>query len=152
CQDKEAFTDYFQVSGRGGSGGMTVRIGPSLVYLARVYRFAQALIARQQVVPTVAKDADGWFAQWKPIFVGEDAARFSTLAKTLPAACRALTEGSDPPETPPSLALEAILTRLCDSLMTPPTPASKSGRKPIAPKFDSLHDQWLYALQSPEAT
>jgi hypothetical protein len=152
CQDKEAFTDYFSVSAGDNRADRTVRIGPSLVYWARVLRFAQALVARQQVVPTIAKDEGGWYALWQPVFVGEDAARFGALAKAMPAACRAQTEGTERPETPPAPALEALLTRLCDALMTPPAVAPKPGRKTITPKFDSLHDEWLHALQSPEGT
>ncbi|WP_395089089.1 DEAD/DEAH box helicase [Armatimonas sp.] len=135
CQDKEALEPG-------------VRLGASLAYWAAVFRFATALTLRQQLIPGIVEDKGEWFAQWQPVFAGEDARRFAALAKAMPGVCRALTQitqSSEPPQKPASAVLERVLTRLCDTLVRP----TSSPKKPR--EFASLHHQWLHALQASDS-
>ncbi|WP_394796671.1 DEAD/DEAH box helicase [Armatimonas sp.] len=119
-----------------------VRLGASLAYWATVFRFATALTVHQQLITGVMEEEGEWFAQWRPVFTGEDARRFAALAKAMPGACRALAQGNESPQKPASQVLERVLTRLCDTLVRPST----SPKKPR--EFASLHHQWLHALQA----
>src|SRR5262249_4980800 len=99
----------------------------------------------------------GWRACWRPVLAGADGQRARQLAGVMPAACRALGRGADaPPERPAAAVLAAFLGDMVDALVRPTTSAAvtpagrpRRGRQ-AAPAFDSIHDRWLHALQSPD--
>ncbi|HKA55638.1 MAG TPA: DEAD/DEAH box helicase [Candidatus Binatia bacterium] len=135
-----------------------VVVGNDLVFWATALRCAGALVARQQFLPGVTEDNDTYHACWRPIFTGPDADLLAKLAKAMPPVCRALTrEAVAPPQTPALSVLSAFIGGIVDHLVRAPLallPAPRtSGRehkkKPSA--FDSVHDQWLHTLRSPDA-
>lgn len=132
--------------------------GASLTYWATALRFAGALTARQQFLPDIEFKDGGSRALWRPFYGGADIERLSKLAEAMPDACRALTsvEAALPPDAPKITLLRSFLNEACDWLIrssVAPEPYVLEPRrktKRSAPKFDSLHDQWLHALRSPE--
>ena len=137
-----------------------VLIGSTLCYWAAVMRFAGALVARQQFLPGLEKASGGYRACWRPVLTGSEADAASALAHAMPGACRALsTEAETPPETPAIRILADFLAEICDTLVRSapaqslsfPTAVTPRARKAKATaSFDSLHDQWLFALRSPD--
>ena len=134
-----------------------VIVGKDLRFWAMAMRFAGALVARQQFLPGLTKDNENYAACWKPVFAGCDADLLAKLAKAMPQVCRALSrEAIAVPQTPSALVLSGFIGRVVDRLVRlsaavrPLSIAIKRGRKKNVPAFDSVHDQWLYALGSPD--
>ncbi len=125
-----------------------VLLGDSVAFWAQAYRFAAALVAREQFLPGLADTAAGWRAQWEPVFIGDDAERLAGLARAMPHACRALSESPQrAPESAPADLLRRRLGSFTDDLVR----TAIAERKPAAaPRFDSVHDRWLHALRSPD--
>ncbi len=128
-------------------------VGYDLRYWSTAMRFAGALVARQQYLPSIAQTADGRRAQWEPIIAGPDVERLANLARAMPPACRAVgEEGAPAPSIPAREALASGVGYLLDALVRRaamdlvPTPAPR--RRKSAPPAGSLHDQWLAALHS----
>ncbi len=133
-----------------------VVVGATLAFWARALRFAGALAAREQFLPDVQQMGQSWRARWRPVLAGDDARRSSQLAQAMPAACRAIgRDDAMPPDQPAAALLGAFLETMVDALVRAAGPAAsvvlpaRRGRKP-APAFASVHDQWLYALRSPD--
>jgi SNF2 family DNA or RNA helicase len=130
-----------------------VLIGSDLAYWATVLRFAGSLVARQQVLPGVRLVDEEYRACWQPLLTGPDVQRVAQLARALPHACRAFT--NDPAQATASTeVLQEFLDTLVDHLVRFGAGAEPRARSPRQGRqeFDSLHDQWLYALRSREAT
>lgn len=130
-----------------------VLIGADLAYCAAVLRFAGALAARQQVLPSVRLEDDEYCACWQPLLTGADTQRVTQLARAMPHACRAMT--ADAAQVPAAAdVLEELLNTLVDHLVrfaaAPPT--VQRGPRKAKQAFDSLHDQWLHALRSTSTT
>ena len=136
-----------------------VLIGSTLCYWASAMRFAGALVARQQYLPDLEKAEAGYRAVWRPILAGPEAEALTQLARAMPAAGRALSrEAGAAPETPAVRVLTDFLAEACDYLVrstaaqgmaAASVPPART-RKPKTVTFDSLHDQWLYALCAPD--
>ena len=139
-----------------------VVVGADLTYWADALRSAGSLVARQQVLPGLRAQEDGYRALWEPVFAGEEARRLAELAKRMPAVARALSgpDTSTPPETPAVSVLQSFVTASVDHLvrsaslvqLSPRQPLTKSGRgrRKAKPAFESVHEAWLYALRSPD--
>lgn len=138
-----------------------VIVGKDLAFWTTAMRLAGALIARQQFLPGLSKNGGTYRACWKPVFAGDDSALLAKLAKAMPHVCRALTgDAVSPPEIPSMSVLSGFIGEMVDQLVRSsiaaagvrlkPAPASKHRRRKNAAAFDSIHDQWLYALRSPD--
>jgi SNF2 family DNA or RNA helicase len=135
--------------------------GVTLTYWVRAARWAAALVSAEQFLPSVRQAEGVWIARWQPIVTGPAVRQRSQLAQAMPAACRALTPDSEqPPATAPVDVLNGFLDLVVDTLVRdssagvrPPDTSAKPrrGKKPAA-AFDSVHDQWLHALRSPDGT
>jgi SNF2 family DNA or RNA helicase len=122
-------------------------IGKDLAFWAQALRFAGALVAKQQFLPGVQQTERATYARWQPVFAGADAQRRQTLAKAMPQVGRALSRQADaPPATPASSVLDHFLEEAVDYLVRSSLSTSP-GAKPKT--FESLHDQWLFALRWP---
>ena len=135
-----------------------VVVGKTLAFWTRAFRFAAALVARQQFLPGVRQQGKEWRACWQVVLAGPDAAHFSQLVRAMPHACRALTRSVDaPPDTPAETVVRTFLDTFADHLVRPGAgpaaplkPARPTRRKTPAKTtaFESVHDQWLHALRS----
>src|SRR5437867_4997029 len=132
-----------------------VSLGGDWTFWANALRFASALVTRQKILPGLANCDGTWRACWNAVVTGADAERLEQLARAMPHACRALSDDtSRPPASPAVATLTGFLHEVVDWLTrcgpalarTMPPPSQRKGR----PRFDSLHDQWLHALRSPD--
>ena len=132
-------------------------IGRDLAFWTVAMRFAASLTARQRFLPGLTGIQGTYYAGWEPLLSGADDPA-AQLAARMPPACRVLTlDDHSGPLRPASTRAGDFLGRIVDQLvrLAPPTTqeASKDQRGRQATKvteFDSLHDQWLHALQSPD--
>lgn len=135
-----------------------VIIGKDLAFWTVALRFAGSLTARQRFLPGLTEIQGTYYARWEPLLSGTDCGVAARLAALMPRVCRVLTpDGSFPPERSAAEVLEDFLGRMLDLLVRFPGPSDpepdKIRRGRPARKtsgFDSLHDQWLHALQAPD--
>ncbi|MFZ2087908.1 MAG: SNF2 helicase-associated domain-containing protein, partial [Desulfobaccales bacterium] len=134
-----------------------VIIGKDLAFWAQALRFAGALVARQRFLPGLQESEGTFRAWWEPVLTGSDSGVATKLAGLMPRVCRTLTpDESSPPVRPAAKVLDGFVGWMVDHLVRYPTPAAepaparrgRPARK--APGFDSLHDQWLHALEAPD--
>ncbi len=131
-------------------------MGQDVKYWTIALRFAGGLTARQHFLPGVTEKDGQFHAVWEPAIAGEDSQRIASLAQALPAACRALSRKDDSePNIPPESVLADFIGTAVDALVR--FKKSAVGEKSIAhptspPAFDSIHDQWIYALSSSSGT
>jgi SNF2 family DNA or RNA helicase len=134
-----------------------VVIGKDLAFWAAALRFAGSLAARQRFLPGLKEIQGTYYARWEPVLSGNDGKVAARLAVLMPTACRALTPEADAsPVRPAAEVLDGFLGRMVDHLARFPAPTAAPAQaqrgRPAkkAPGCDSLHDQWLCALQSPD--
>ena len=135
-----------------------VIVGKDLRFWMTAVRAAGALVARQQFLPGLRRLNGAYYARWQPVFSGPDVGLPSRLAQAMPQVCRALTrDAASPPTAPAAAVLSAFIDQMVDQLVrgmpaaAPEVAKPRRGRPPkpkSATRFDSLHDQWLFALQS----
>ncbi len=125
-----------------------VFIGSSLQYWTAAFRFAAALVARQQYLPTLV-DVGTWLAKWDPVFTGDDSQRLARLAAAMPSACRAIElEGDPAPECDPVALLRGIVASLVDHLVrTAPVPPAAALPPQERRRKTPAADAWIAALR-----
>ena len=126
-----------------------VFVGTDLRFWAEdALRFAAALVARQQFLPSIAAiDQAEARAVWAPVCAGDDGERLITIAARMPGSARAATAPEAPaaPDDPPVDVLRGALTMLLDQLVR----AAIRTTDRTAKRHDSnAHDLWLEALLS----
>ena len=129
-----------------------VFVGRDLAFAAAALQFAAGLVVRHHYVPSVEEREGAYRAVWLPVIEGPDADRLTALARAMPAAGRAI--GMDT-KRPPALSsadlLRGFVTAVVDHLVRAASRDDADTAKRDR-TFDSLHDQWLHALRSPDAT
>jgi SNF2 family DNA or RNA helicase len=129
-----------------------VLVGPDLAFAAIALQFAAGLVVRQQVVPSVEERGSAYCAVWRPVIEGPDAERFTALARAMPAAARALsTDETAPAPTTSAARLRSFVDAIVDHLVRTSNRDGADGG-PRDRTFDSLHEQWVHALRSPDGT
>ena len=132
-----------------------VIVGKDLAFWVTALRWAAALIAKENFLPSMIEGNEGYLARWEPIFSGPDGARLSQLAGAMPASGRALKwEESSPPDRPSISVLKDFIALAVDCLIRSSVIRAKTA-EPLrwSPQkkgkdFESLHDQWIHALSS----
>jgi SNF2 family DNA or RNA helicase len=134
-----------------------VLIGKDAHYWVAALRFAGSLTARQRFLPGLKEVRGTFTARWQPVLSGSDRGAAVRLAGLMPRVCRALASDAAAPARPAAAVLEDFLGGMVDQLvrMSPqaaPEPAKPRRGRPAKPAtgFDSLHEQWLNALQTPD--
>jgi len=113
-----------------------IMVGPDLAFWVAAMQFAGALTARQQFLPGLVREEDGYHARWRAAYTGRDDERLHALAAAMPAAARAFT-----PEIPAVHLLGGFLDSVVDTLVRAGSSGGSTG---------VLHDRWLAALNSPD--
>jgi SNF2 family DNA or RNA helicase len=141
--------------------GPGVAIGATLAYWSIVLRFAGALTAREQFLPSLRPQGETYRACWQPVLSGADSQRLGQLADIMPPACRAVAAADVPPERAALSVVTDVVENLVDALVRSAAalrapvalsvvrPSGRRGGK-TSPAFASIHDAWLQALRSPE--
>ena len=132
-----------------------VSVGGDGTFWANALRFASALVTQQKMLPGLAKSEGTWHARWNAVVAGADAERMEQLARTMPHACRALSgDASRPPAIPAGATLTGFIDDVVDYLTRCGPEVDRAAPLPVRRKaksrFESLHDQWLHALRSPD--
>ena len=135
-----------------------VVIGKDLAFWAQALRFAGSLAARHRFLPGLQENQGAFRALWEPMLTGTDSDAAIRLAGLMPRVCRSLTpDVVSPPKRPAAQVLDNFLGRMVDQLIrsaaltaTEPAPVRRGRPARKAAGFDSLHDQWLHALQAPD--
>jgi SNF2 family DNA or RNA helicase len=128
--------------------------GADVRWFAEAMRASMAFLNRQCYLPGVREEAGAIRARW--VLVLDDAGREHVLklAGRMPGACRCLSEEgvSSPRDGSPRAVAEQFIADAVDSFVSEANaPQLVSTRKRKA-SFDSVHDAWLEALCSPDAT
>ena len=111
-----------------------VVVGPDTAFWVAAMQFAGALVARQQFLPGLVREEDGYHARWRAVCTGRDDERLHALAAAMPPAARAFT-----PEVPAIHVLGGFLDSIADAL-------ARAGLRPG--NTGVLHDRWIAALTS----
>jgi len=131
-----------------------VIIAPTLAFWASALRFATGIITREQFLPDLVWEESSWRARWIPHLTGKDATRFDHLARAMPHGCRALADSHMiAPTRSASDTLRAFLSVVIDALVrgrSSRTESETASSRLKRPKFDTVHDEWLYALRGPK--
>ncbi|MBI1902030.1 MAG: DEAD/DEAH box helicase [Planctomycetia bacterium] len=129
----------------------------SLSFLAQLLRHAGALVTRQQFLPGLRQEQGKWFARWEPVLSGGEGTSLAELARQMPPAVRAIAADGEAnaPSRPAVEIVNDAIGRLVDCLVRGSRQAAAAEGAPRSTKrqarrFDSLHDQWLFALGSPD--
>ena len=124
-------------------------VGDDLAYWGEAFLFAASLVARQRFLPGIILQDGEYRALWQPLLTGEDAERAAATTRSMPASAGALTAAgaAEPPALSPAAILGDFLAETVDHLVRSRHDRRTSRLRP-ASAFDSLHDQWLYALGS----
>jgi len=121
-----------------------VFVGVDLGFAVDVLRFAAALVAREQFLPGIEESDGVWRAVWTAVLAAEDGPRIAALARSMPAACRAVGGSPDaPPEVETEPLVRALVGAFVDHLVRTPRRTDVRG-----PRRNSLHDEWVRALFS----
>ena len=136
-----------------------VIVGDDLAFWTLAMRFAGALVARQKFIPGISESNAVYRSRWEPVFSGDDVERLARVARTMPAAARAMSrETTSPPAVAPARVLSGFVAETVDRLVrsrpsVEPRPGEpKRRRKEKPPAFDSVHDQWLHSLRSADGS
>ncbi len=125
-----------------------VVIGWDLAYWSAAMRFAGAITARQQFLPSVVKEDGKHHARWQPVFIGQDAERFQKLARAMPHICRAMTAAKAEVQTPPDTAAASVLSEFVAVIVDHLARVDREQAPKTKRSIDTLHDQWLNALRT----
>ena len=120
--------------------------GADLRYWAEdAFRFAAALVSRQQFLPGIAIGQDEARAVWEPVFTGDGGERLAVIAARMPGAARASTalDVTAAPDQPPIDVLRQMVALLLDHLVR--SAITMTGRATNG-DGQSAHDLWLDAL------
>jgi SNF2 family DNA or RNA helicase len=134
-----------------------VLVGSTAAYWSAAARFAGALVAQQQFLPDVQRQSGKWRACWRTALSAADRQRLGSLARAMPAACRAVSETEDAPDARPAAAVlgefvDAVVDALVRGAAAPPLVAIPGRLRKARTGFDSIHDQWLHALRTGDGT
>jgi len=140
------------IRNRTSIAGMAV--GPDLACWADVLRLAGSMVARQQILPDMAKGRAWYRGVWRPVFMGRDNERFAALARRMPPAGYALESARSriKPVRSPEAALRPILTEFVDHMVRSTASAAVSAGYARQKHFDSVHDSWLHGLRTGDDT
>ena len=128
-----------------GDRAVDVRPAASVRYLVELVRYAEELVDRARVLPTIEPRDQS--ARWKVVLTGPDAVAAHALISAMPPAFRA----TDASQSPAALATD-VLDAIADALVRQRLPASflppRRGRRPAQlPAVES----WLDALTGDDA-
>ncbi len=132
----------------GPVAGSGVVYGPSLHWLAQLYKSALHLVAKERFIPGLVGMNHSRQARWIPVPDAADDEHLSILADHMPAVCRCLSGSSGVcPDIPSIKVSHNLFARLVDDLVR-----SSIGKAPDGSQVSSVHDAWLAALHNRDAT
>jgi SNF2-related domain/SNF2 Helicase protein/Helicase conserved C-terminal domain len=122
--------------------------GVGLRYLERLAAFADGLVERGRVLPSVRANGQGLAVTlWQPVVTGADAAWLQSAAAALPAACRA-AECQEPGRTQVTVAVDALVDAAVRARIGTAVKPSGGTTRAAGP----AHGRWRLALTAHEPT
>lgn len=140
----DAMVELLSRCAGGGLPAPGVVAAPDVTFWARALGVAARLAARGRILPGVRMACGSACAVWEAVPGPEERQALAGLASAIPAPARAMASltAQTPPDSPPRDLLDAFLSDVVDHLAR----AGGAARPPKA--FESIHDQWLYALSA----
>ena len=137
------------LSEKGNIPGSGIIFGSSMLWFRQVRKIALNIIRSESLLPSMVKNKTSWEALWLPFPDSATSLALDKLAETMPAVCRSLSRSnSQPPEVSKQLTLRQLLSFIVNASVRP---SEKAGTPKIT-EFESVHDAWLHALSSNNAT
>ncbi|GJF12503.1 helicase HelZ [Mycolicibacterium cyprinidarum] len=121
-----------------------IRYGASVAYYADLSAFAQDLVVRGRVLPTVAVGEGGSAAVWRPVLTGKDLVVVNSFVAAMPPVCRA-----HQPDCDPDTLVMSALCSLVDVAVRATLPAAADmlpARRGRRPRMVPAAEAWLQAL------
>ena len=126
-----------------------VLVGADMAYMADAMHLAGSMVARQQYLPDIDQHHDDYMATWKPIITGADSKSFEGLLHRMPGSVLAFDYDDDQTERDmPTKKLLNMITMFAGILIRTSIQEHRPAPLRHPKKFDSVHDSWMYGLQS----
>jgi len=128
--------------------------GADVRWFAEALRASMAFVNRQCYLPGVREEAGAIRARWGLVLDDASREHILKLVSRMPGACRCLSEEgmSSPPDSSPRAVAEQFIADAVDNFVREANAPRVVGTSKRKPSFDSVHDAWLEALCSPDAT
>jgi superfamily II DNA or RNA helicase len=144
----EELFEFMAIAGRGNIPGSGVLFGNSVPWIRQLLEIALRLAGEESFLPTITGYDSQWEARWVPIPTDEAEVKLQKIIQSMPAVCRCLNNtGEIAPETPRQATFEMLLAHSLDFIVRNSIVTER--KKKTA---HSVHDAWLDALSSEDAT
>ena len=144
----EELFEFMAIAGRGNIPGSRVLYGNSVPWIRQLLDIALKLVGEESFLPTITGYDNQWEARWVPVPTDEVEIKLQKIIQAMPAVCRCLNNtGEIAPETPRQATFEMLLAHSLDFIVRNSIVTER--KKKTA---HSVHDAWLNALSSEDAT
>lgn len=149
---KLSLEELMEIASLADSGAHAgILFGTSLLWCGRLLAMALNMMVKESFLPGLIHCGDGHEARWLPVPDEDDERSLAALALRMPAVCRCMGDAPDaPPQTHPRQTMNLLLARLVDAGVRRAN-ASETPKRNTR-RHASLHDAWMAALTSADAT
>ncbi|RLC01555.1 MAG: ATP-dependent helicase [Deltaproteobacteria bacterium] len=144
----EELFEFMAIAERGNIPGSGVLYGNSVPWIRQLLDIALKLAGEESFLPTITGYDSQWEARWVPVPTDEAEVKLQKIIQSMPAVCRCLNNTREiAPETPRQATFEMLLAHSLDFIVRNSIVTER--KKKTA---HSVHDAWLDALSSEDAT
>jgi len=128
-----------------------ILFGASFLWCGRLLSIALNMRAKENFLPGLVHCESNYEAHWLPAPDADNERNLDALALCMPGICRCMGDTPDaPPETHPGQMMNLLLARMLDAMVRRANISEPIQRK--VQRHASLHDAWMAALVSADAT
>jgi len=128
-----------------------ILFGASFLWCGRLLSIALNMRAKENFLPGLVHCESNYEARWLPAPDADNERNLDALALCMPGICRCMGDTPDaPPETHPGQMMNLLLARMLDAMVRRANISEPIQRK--VQRHASLHDAWMAALVSADAT
>jgi SNF2 family DNA or RNA helicase len=144
----EELFEFIAIAGRGNIHGSGVLYGNSVPWIRQLLDIALKLAGEESFLPTITGYDSQWEARWVPVPSDEVEVKLQKIIQCMPAVCRCLNNtGEIAPDTPRQATFEMLLAHSLDFIVRNSIVSARKTKTAY-----SVHDAWLDALSSEDAT